>query len=329
MILKIRFLSGPGLILIGFLMLLFSSGIEGMLTTYLPMWPWSTKLYGDIALGLLISGLLAVTIDRALKQEFAKDVFRATIGYALPDQLRSELEYFYGQKLVCISSLLQVSIGKGQRPDMVEVKVVLIRKLQNMSGESASVSPSFEVENHISEPIIRKIHVTRGGLPLQLGEKREMRSFSDWIGCSMFRLDPGQSCEITIEYSYEKYLADSIHETWISATSDPTLTLLWDHEFDVEVKVNSHRKASLRWIRCDGDHLKGQWGIFGGHTLLPYHGVVIRWKRLQPNNDRYSWPGLCDASDKISSAVGGPSLTPGFTVCSVGCQFKAPHEPVI
>ena len=64
-------------------------------------WAWAVALAEHIATAMLIACFLGLTIDFWLKKQITEDVFSAAMGYELPEDLREEVRYVYGNKLLC------------------------------------------------------------------------------------------------------------------------------------------------------------------------------------------------------------------------------------
>jgi len=84
---------------------------------------------------LAIASILGATIDGFLKMEIAKNVFEASLGYLLPEELKPELKWIYDQKIMCIESKQECHI-KHLGNDKVELIIKTNRRFRNFSESS-------------------------------------------------------------------------------------------------------------------------------------------------------------------------------------------------
>ena len=75
--------------------------IAGLHFAHFLPWQWAVQLAEHIATAILIACILGLTIDLWLKKQLTEDVFSAAMGYELPEDLRKEVRYVYGNKLLC------------------------------------------------------------------------------------------------------------------------------------------------------------------------------------------------------------------------------------
>src|SRR4051812_37749479 len=57
-------------------------------------------LVSEAGKALLVAAVLGYVVDHALKHELVRDAVSAALGYLLPPQLRGEMDWVYGQKVI-------------------------------------------------------------------------------------------------------------------------------------------------------------------------------------------------------------------------------------
>src|SRR3954463_8502585 len=57
-----------------------------------------TSFVEEIGKALVVACVLGLVVDRAIKKDLVKDAVSSAIGYLLPEQLRNEMHWVYGQK---------------------------------------------------------------------------------------------------------------------------------------------------------------------------------------------------------------------------------------
>src|SRR5437867_4640563 len=79
--------------------------IAGLLLVWLPgfyKWQWDDGVIRGIGEAVLIGAVLAFTIDRWFREDFAKDVFYAAVGKLLRPEFRDELRWITSFKWLAV-----------------------------------------------------------------------------------------------------------------------------------------------------------------------------------------------------------------------------------
>jgi hypothetical protein len=97
--------------------------------------PWGHGILRDVGIALLTTAVLGFTVDRWLKLDIAVDVFRAALGYVLPDEFRDEVRRISNYKLVAEKHVLIFEIEQLDA-DTVRAVCMLERIIKNISSES-------------------------------------------------------------------------------------------------------------------------------------------------------------------------------------------------
>ena len=121
---------------LGFIAVVAVGGLQ--FAHFLP-WQWAVLLVEHIATAILIACFLGLTIDFWLKKQITEDVFSAAMGYELPEDLREEVRYVYGNKLLCRHHQQNaeiVDLGNG----FVSITIGCERRFENI-GETSQILP--------------------------------------------------------------------------------------------------------------------------------------------------------------------------------------------
>src|SRR5438552_16280323 len=60
-----------------------------------------SKFLEHLGMAIAVAGCIGVVIELTLQREITRNVFRAAIGYLLPDELRAELRWIYSLPFLC------------------------------------------------------------------------------------------------------------------------------------------------------------------------------------------------------------------------------------
>jgi hypothetical protein len=88
----------------------------------------------------IVAAALGFTIDFFYKRALARDAFEASLGYLLPEELKPELRWIYGQQIICLEHQQRITVrwvdDEGRRePRRVRVDYELFRTMRNVSNE--------------------------------------------------------------------------------------------------------------------------------------------------------------------------------------------------
>jgi hypothetical protein len=127
---------------------------------------------------LIVAAALGLTVDFFYKRALARDAFEASLGYLLPQELKAELRWIYGQQIICVEHQQEITVrwvdedGRLE-PRRVRVDYELFRTMRNVSNERfdhptfASVEEWFRGESSdvdLVEAVVRGKRYTGGTL---------------------------------------------------------------------------------------------------------------------------------------------------------------------
>ena len=101
---------------------------------------------GDIGIALFTAALLAFTIDRWFKEDFAKDVFHAVTGWLAPQEFREEVRRVLSYKMVCERHHLKIMITP-LGASCVRALVTMERTVRNITPDTESVRSMLRIDD--------------------------------------------------------------------------------------------------------------------------------------------------------------------------------------
>jgi hypothetical protein len=107
---------------------------------------WGRDVIRDIGIAVFSAALLGLTVEWWMRKDFADDVFRASVGYILPQELREQINWITGHKFMATrtSCTIDVSIvGCG----IVKITSEIDRKIKNIT----SVAQKHEVSKKVDD----------------------------------------------------------------------------------------------------------------------------------------------------------------------------------
>lgn len=157
------------LILLFFLVIGFSLILIGTIipNEYEVIKPLVEKM-GD---AIFIASCLGLTIEWWMIKEIAGDVFKASIGYIFPNELKNELRWLYGQEFISEDHVHTVKIEKIPNTNFVVVTTSMVRITKNISQNKLSLPffvsvDEWGIEGYKSE-ILRCGYQYKDKLPIE------------------------------------------------------------------------------------------------------------------------------------------------------------------
>jgi hypothetical protein len=114
-------------------------------------------LSAELGRALLIAALLGVVIDEALKRDLIRDAVSAALGYLLPQELKQELGWIYGQQVMASQSF-HVRLEHIPKDRVVILHGTVQRKLTNKAGKEITVDVQGGVEEWFIPGRETKLH---------------------------------------------------------------------------------------------------------------------------------------------------------------------------
>lgn len=240
---------------------------------------WEFVLH-NIAIALLIAGILGVTIDRLFRQQLADDAFRASIGYLLPNELKGELEWIYKCHVICIEHIQRVEITPID-DETCTVYVKTQRKFRNVSANVSFTQLGLRIDEWFhktgSSQIVSAGYIKEGKNFPEDGRdivKRMDEQASISIEERKISLAPGEEVDAWYELKEIKRTNDTQCWNFAYPTLNPMVSVRTPEGIGFHVDFG-YRIESQR-LGNDTYRLAG--------TLLPGQVISIRWWRVADVN---------------------------------------------
>lgn len=104
------------------------------------------KFLEHLSMAIAVAGVIGIVIEFTLHRELAKNVFRAAIGYLLPEELRGELRWIYGLPFLCENHVQIVTITPIEKTTLVTVRHEVTRVLKNITDKTQTFQPGLGME---------------------------------------------------------------------------------------------------------------------------------------------------------------------------------------
>lgn len=226
------------------------------------------QLFHDVGIGIIIAGLLGVSIDQVLRRQLAEDAFRASIGYLLPEELRSEMEWIYSSHVLCIDHNQSCEL----RPiddKVCTFYVKTVRKFRNISSSNETLSLGVAIDEWFHDTGSSKI-LSFGYTKLDTkSEDFELAKSTHSIAIKEQKVSLAPMEEITVWFETEeiKHRNDDALWNFGAPTLNPTITV---KAFEgISIVAGFGYRSPPEELGAGTYRLKG--------TLLPSQIVIIRW----------------------------------------------------
>jgi hypothetical protein len=125
--------------------IIFVIGLILIIVPAVRAWTWDYGIIRDIGVALLTTAVLGFTVDRWLKLEIAVDVFKAALGYVLPDEFREEVRRISNYKMLADKHALIIDVTRLDL-DTVRATVMLERTVRNISSETQVYANRLDID---------------------------------------------------------------------------------------------------------------------------------------------------------------------------------------
>jgi hypothetical protein len=242
---------------------------------YLEHWPFWKSAVEHLGTAIFIAAVLGLTIHVWLEKQITEDVFTAAMGYELPSELREEIRFVYGSRIICEEHTQTVRIDKLDE-NLVSVTVGLERTFRNIAQTKEELNIALAVdewgiEGHPSKIIeVAYQYDNKAKLVLYPSGTATLQDRPEGPAVkapSPVSLAPDQTLTLFTSYSETKSLSDEHFATFLYATRNPRVTVRapgfkWGVGF-------AHRGEPQVGHYSDTTILKG--------VLLPNQNIRIRW----------------------------------------------------
>lgn len=190
------------------LILLVVLGILGV-DLFEPRGIWPSQFREHLAMAVAVSGVLGLTIEFTLQRDLARNVFKAAIGYLLPEELKAELRWIYGLPVLCERHVQTVSLDPIPETDLVRVRVTMVRVFRNVSDAKFELPISLGIEewfhkDHPSKILTVNYEMNGKSVDLELSTKMRRSASGISIEPEVVQLDPAQRITVSMEFEETK-----------------------------------------------------------------------------------------------------------------------------
>ena len=238
---------------------------------YLP-WQWAVQLAEHIATAILIACFLGLTIDLWLKKQLTEDVFSAAMGYELPEDLKQEVRYVYGNKLLCKHHQQNadiVDLGNG----FVSITIGVERTIENIgeTPQTLHVAVGMDewfVPSHPSQ-LLECSYVKNGvhsDVSLLKTEKRDAGFRTEYP--EDVKLAPKESITVYTKMSETKPRNGDHFFAFSCATNGPAVTVSAPPDIGWNVHFTHRHPADI-------GKYSNTYTLNG--LLLPHQAIRIHW----------------------------------------------------
>jgi hypothetical protein len=235
---------------------------------------------------LIIAGVLGLVIDESLKKDLLRNAVTAALGYVLPDRLKPELGWVYGQKVMGQQSF-HVRLEHLVEEHMVVLHGTVVRRIENICGETTRIFIGGGAdewfhqkgETTISACEWKRIPKDKRPIVTKIEPKRQTYGIGYEIG--EIDIDPNETIETLM--SYRLFVPDhgmelltyrfAIDSPLVTVEAPPTLryfvTFSHRDKYDEEA-LGSGPVSSIRLDR----------------VMLPHQDIRVYWHRAKDVEER-------------------------------------------
>lgn len=217
--------------------------------------------------GLLVAGILGLTVDALFKKELARDAFEAGLGYPLPEAMRGEMRWMLGQNLLCVEHDQRFALKPDG--DKVRLDIDLCSRLRNVGPRPYRWGAAFELDEWFEEDApsaIRSLEVVHGAR--RLDRPRVIESCKHRVGRALpqIQIAPGEEVVVHCAGHEMKTRNGSYVHTTTLPLSRPTVHMEACDGIGIEVEFGNSGPV---------EHIGGRWQL--NATLLPHQAISVRW----------------------------------------------------
>lgn len=229
----------------------------------------------DVGKALLAATVIGTTLNWVFGQRLIENVFKASVGYLLPEYLRPEMQWIYGQTTVAENFFQEYELTP-LNGDLVLLSVSLRNTIQNVSNSVEKYRPALGIDEWFHGGRNSQIlefgysHSTKRRLYSRESLRVIRKPFSlslDVTDDDEVELSPND--EITVWFKFEE----------LKRTNDATFFITTRPIRKPLVKVNAPDELGIHVAfahREKQEQLESNVYRLNG-TLLPFQHIQIRW----------------------------------------------------
>lgn len=241
----------------------------------------ASSIGSSILGGVIASGI----IGWFFQQRLAKDVFEASIGYLLHEELKPTLKWIYDQKFLCVKSVHQYRLELKGGIDGTIVTVKTNRTFKNIGKNTETFYVGLAIDKGYSTDYPSKI--TEFGYQVEknryeetekeLNNNNEKRTYT--IARKPVEVPPDKEIDTWSSHTFEKHLPDDSFAVFSYPSVNPEVFVNCDPKIKPDVAFaygpdpNTMKRLGKGRYRLDG-------------VLLPMQHIRVKWeKKDEPKKD--------------------------------------------
>lgn len=236
---------------------------------------YPSRFCEHVSMALAVASIIGLTIEFTLQKKIAINVFEATIGYLLPDELRSELRWIYNLPTMCIQHVQSVKLELIDGTDLVRYRSNIVRRFKNLTDKPVPFGVGVATDEWF-QPGYRS-RILR--MTYQFDEEPESENFAtsklktmaDSIVTETVNvtLHPSQFITTVTEIEEIKRKNDGVFVVFGNPTANATVMV--DAPPELVARVSFDHRSSEDVMK------KGDWTWQLHGTLLPNQSIRVRW----------------------------------------------------
>jgi len=272
------------------LVVMGAGGIAGSFLVYLWLrdhenWKF---ILDAICAGAIVASILGLTVDRLLKKELLDNVFRATFGYILPEELRPSLEWLYKQTFICTNHNQTIKLDKVNDRHLLSMTVDVHRTFKNISNRTQELTVSLGVDEWFHSPVESGVvefgYESNGEFHNVLTEgKFEKDRFRIHLKPFQLSVKSKDCIHVWMKWREIKQINDSSAFLYHYPTAHPRVVCEVPTGTEIDVNFHSDRAAAKKHSNtfCLED------------TLVPMQAINVRWWKKE---DSEKWMATTNPS---------------------------------
>jgi len=230
------------------------------------------QLLRDIGVGFLVAGILGITVDQVLKRQLARDAFKASIGYILPDELKGEMEWIYETHVLCVQHI-QICKLTPIDDEYCKLHVTMHRTFQNISLSRTSIDkPGVGLDewfHKVGSSQILRFGYVRGEEKWEADKNNFSKTECGWEIKDAKKISLAPNEEVTISFETEEIKRTNDANYWAFGYPTRSPQVIVEGYDGIHMKVRFGYRLPAELLGSNTYRLTG--------TLLPDQRVEIRW----------------------------------------------------
>lgn len=189
-----------------------------------------------VGIAFLTASTLGFTIDRWMKKEIAADVFKAALGYILPEEFKNEIQRIISFKFMCEHHKMHLRVEK-IGTDYVRVTTKLERKLTNITSIPESICTYAHIDEWgFSDEKSKVVSCSLVGPDDHIYEQKKPRVFNSTIAVETdtIQVPPGKSVTSRAEFVEIRRINDHMIWAFKTPTKNPIIKIDAPNDLECE-----------------------------------------------------------------------------------------------